>query len=212
MAVFNSCLGAYRAKSETGEDSGERNLTESLVKRGIRSILAMSERIPDEVALTLTQLFYRNLSQGYALDLCVSRVRQGLISAYGSQQMYWALPILYLQREFDGCLTPQVNLPGYMATPHGLSELLNQYQPPQETNNYNYSDLGTNPEIPLAIDDILNPNFGEETTEVDWLGEDTWGDLVDEIEYDDSNLRNHGPNHFPLSDHMRLLFYYRINE
>jgi hypothetical protein len=99
--------------------------------------------------------------------------------------MYWALPILYLQREFDGCLTPQVNLPGYMATPRGLSELLNQYQPPQETNNYNYSDLGTNSEISLAIDDILNPNFGEETTEVDWLGEDTWGDLVDEIEYDD---------------------------
>ena len=62
----------------------------------------MSERIPDEVALTLTQLFYRNLSQGYPLDLCVSRVRQGLISAYGSHQMYWALPILYLQREFDG--------------------------------------------------------------------------------------------------------------
>jgi hypothetical protein len=180
MAVFNSCLGAYRARSETESDSAERNLTESLVKRGIRSILAMSERIPDEVALTLTQLFYRNLSQGYAVDLCVSRVRQGLISAYGSQQMYWALPILYLQREFDGCLTPEV-----MATPRGLSELLNQYQPIKQTNSYNYADMGTNPEIPLAIDDILNPNFGEETTEVDWLGENTWGDLGDEIEYDD---------------------------
>jgi ubiquitin C-terminal hydrolase len=32
------------------------------------------------------------------------------------------------------------------------------------------------------------------------------------IEYDDMNLRNHGPNHFPLSDHMRLLFYYRLKE
>lgn len=178
MAVFNSCLGAYRARSEAAEDSGERNLTESLVKRGIRSILAMSERIPDEVALTLTQLFYRNLGQGYALDLCVSRVRQGLISAYGSQQMYWALPILYLQREFDGCLTPQVNLSGY-------SELLKEYQPPQPTNSYNYSAVASNLEGMMAIDDILNPNFGEETTEVDWLGEDTWGDLVDEIEYDD---------------------------
>ena len=180
MAVFNSCLGAYRARSEAAEDSGERNLMESLVKRGIRSILAMSERIPDEVALTLTQLFYRNLSQGYALDLCVSRVRQGLISAYGSQQMYWALPILYLQREFDGCLTPQVNLSGY-------SELLKEYQPPKPTNSYNYSAVASNLEMPLAIDDILNPSFGEETTEVDWLGEDTWGDLVDEIEYDDPN-------------------------
>nr|WP_199308403.1 cell division protein HetF [Aphanizomenon flos-aquae] len=178
VAVFNSCLGAYRARSEVAEDSGERNLTESLVKRGIRSILAMSERIPDEVALTLTQLFYRNLGQGYALDLCVSRVRQGLISAYGSQQMYWALPILYLQREFDGCLTPQVNLSGY-------SELLNEYQPTKLTNSDNYSAIASNLESIMAIDDILNHNFEEETTEVDWLGEDTWGDLVDEIEYDD---------------------------
>jgi ubiquitin C-terminal hydrolase len=32
------------------------------------------------------------------------------------------------------------------------------------------------------------------------------------LEYDDMSVRNHGPNHFPLSDHMRLLFYYRINE
>jgi CHAT domain-containing protein len=91
MAVFNSCLGAYRASSDAGGETGERNLTESLVKRGIRSVLAMSERIPDEVALTLTQLFYRNLNQGYPVDLCVSRVRQGLISAYGSHHMYLSL-------------------------------------------------------------------------------------------------------------------------
>ena len=187
MVVFNSCFGAYRAKAGTGEDSGERNLTESLVKRGIRSVLAMSERIPDEVALTLTQLFYRNLSQGYALDLCVSRVRQGLISAYGSQQMYWALPILYLQREFDGCLTPQINLSGHIATSRGLSELLNEYQPPQQTHHDHYSAVANNPENFMAIDDVLNPDLGEETTEVDWLLGDTWGDLIAEIEYDDSN-------------------------
>jgi hypothetical protein len=201
MVVFNSCFGAYRAKAEAGEDSGERNLTESLVKRGIRSVLAMSERIPDEVALTLTQLFYRNLSQGYALDLCVSRVRQGLISAYGSQQMYWALPILYLQREFDGCLTPQVNLSGHIATSRGLSELLNEYQPPQRTNHDHYSSVANNPES-LMVDDILNPDLGEETTEVDWLLGDTWGDLVDEIEYDDPN---YDQDSAIVSDLFRLL-------
>ncbi len=171
MAVFNSCLGAYRARPQIQEESPQRNLTESLVKRGIRSILAMSERIPDEVALTLTQLFYRNLSQGYALDLCVSRVRQGLISAYGSQQMYWALPILYLQREFDGCLVPNANSSDY-------SELLSQYQPGIAANNYN-------PEMNLAIDDILNPNLEADSSGLDWLEEDTWGDVVDEIEDDD---------------------------
>ncbi len=186
MVVLNSCFGAYRAKAGTGENSGERNLTESLVKRGIRSVLAMSERIPDEVALTLTQLFYRNLSQGYTLDLCVSRVRQGLISAYGSQQMYWALPILYLQREFDGCLTPQINLSGHAANSRGLSELLNEYQPPQQTNHH-YSAVANNPENFMADDDILNPELTEDTTEVDWLLADTWGDLIAEIEYDDTN-------------------------
>jgi ubiquitin C-terminal hydrolase len=34
----------------------------------------------------------------------------------------------------------------------------------------------------------------------------------DWIEYDDMTLRNHGPTSFPLSDHMRLLFYYRLKE
>ncbi|MFB2645960.1 CHAT domain-containing protein [Raphidiopsis sp. BLCC-F218] len=121
MAVFNSCLGAYRAKSNSEGDTGEQNLTESLVKRGISSVLAMSERIPDEVALTLTQLFYRNLRQGYPLDLCVSRVRQGLISAYGSHQVYWALPTLYLHREFEGFLTPQLGS-------FGSSEVFGDYQ------------------------------------------------------------------------------------
>jgi len=186
MAVFNSCLGAYTAASAPSGDTGERNLAESLVKRGIRSVLAMSERIPDEVALTLTQLFYRNLSQGYPVDLCVSRVRQGLISAYGSHQMYWALPILYLQPEFDG----------YLSQETGLSEstaLLNQYNPPSgTTSNSMYSAMSTtgyanadDTEMPLGIEDMIPSGLARDSSGLDWLGEDTWGDLVDEIDYDD---------------------------
>ena len=34
----------------------------------------------------------------------------------------------------------------------------------------------------------------------------------DWVEYDDQTIRSRGPQHFPLSDNMRLLFYYRINE
>ena len=105
LAVFNSCRGAYTATS-TGVDNGqERNLAEALVKRGIPGVLAMAERIPDAVALTLTRLLYRNLNQGYPIDLSLSRARQGLISAYGSNQLYWALPVLYLHPEFNGFLT-----------------------------------------------------------------------------------------------------------
>jgi tetratricopeptide (TPR) repeat protein len=177
MAVFNSCLGAYRATADTTGETGERNLTESLVKRGLRSVLAMSERIPDEVALTLTQLFYRNLNQGYPVDLCVSRVRQGLISAYGSHQMYWALPILYLQPEFDGFLSPAIP---------ASAEALNEYNPPvRVTPSAMYSAVADETEIPLAFEEMTPSGLPHGSSELDWLGEETWGDLVDEIEYDD---------------------------
>ena len=178
MAVFNSCLGAYTAASDPSGDTGERNLAESLVKRGIRSVLAMSERIPDEVALTLTQLFYRNLSQGYPVDLCVSRVRQGLISAYGSHQMYWALPILYLQPEFDGFLSEETEL-------SESAESLNQYNSPLGATSTMYSAIADDTEMPLGIEQMIPSGLAHDSSGLDWLGDDTWGDLVDEIEYDD---------------------------
>jgi hypothetical protein len=178
MAVFNSCLGAYGATSDDNAEIGERSLTESLVRRGIRGVLAMSERIPDEVALTLTQLFYRNLSQGYSVDLCVSRVRQGLISAYGSHQMYWALPILYQHPKFDGNLSPGLYLPVG-------SELMSEYEPPNMRATPSlYSSVADDVDMPL--DGMMSSSLGRDDSELDWLGEDTWGDLVDEIEdYDD---------------------------
>ncbi|MDZ7953043.1 cell division protein HetF [Nostoc sp. DedQUE09] len=177
MAVFNSCLGAYTAASNPSGDTGERNLAESLVKRGIRSVLAMSERIPDEVALTLTQLFYRNLNQGYPVDLCVSRVRQGLISAYGSHQMYWALPILYLQPEFDGFLSQEAEV-------SASTDSLNQYGSPLGVTSTMYPGIPDDSEMPLGMEDMI-PSGLTRDSGLDWLGEDTWGDLVDEIEYDD---------------------------
>lgn len=177
MAVFNSCLGAYTA---TSDPTGERNLTESLVKRGVKSVLAMAERIPDEVALTLTQLFYRNLSLGYPVDLCVSRMRQGLISAYGSGQMYWALPILYLQPEFDGCLSPE------MRSAHKADLLLDDA--PLLSTPALYAADGS--QMPLPIEEMVVPGYGGASEEVDWLGEDVWDDLVDDIEYEDPSYED----------------------
>lgn len=103
LAVFNSCRGAHTAVADpiAGQD---RNLAEALVSRGIPAVLAMAEQIPDNVALNLTGLFYRSLKLGIPIDLSLNRARQGLISAYGSHQFYWALPVLYLHPEFDGYL------------------------------------------------------------------------------------------------------------
>ncbi len=177
MAVFNSCLGTYAATSDSNLDTGQRNLTETLVKRGIKSVLAMSERIPDEVALTLTQLFYRNLSQGYAVDLCVSRMRQGLISAYGSHQLYWALPILYLQPEFDGYLDPELYLPQ-------SGELFNEYDP-SSTISTLYTSKSSSSSDMVPMGGAVSAYGTEHSSDLDLLGDDMWGDLVDEIEYDD---------------------------
>lgn len=104
LAVFNSCRGGYTPANE--EETGWRdlNLVRALVNRGVPGVIAMAERIPDHVAITFTQLLYRNLHQGYPIDLSLSRTRQGLISAFGSDQPYWMLPILYLRPDFDGYL------------------------------------------------------------------------------------------------------------
>lgn len=104
LVLLNSCRGAHSPGG--AQQAGERHLAAALVKRGIPAVLAMAERIPDEVALTLTRLFYRNLTRGaVSIDLSVSRARQGLISAYSSHQLYWSLPILYLHPKFDGYLS-----------------------------------------------------------------------------------------------------------
>lgn len=109
MAVFNSCRGAYNHVLQPTDEGVEVNLAEAMVKRGIPGVLAMAERIPDEVSLILTRLFYRNLNQGYPIDLSLSRARQGLISAYGSDELYWALPVVYLHQDFGGYLIEQQN-------------------------------------------------------------------------------------------------------
>ncbi|MGG6241625.1 CHAT domain-containing protein [Nodosilinea sp. AN01ver1] len=104
LAVFNSCRGAYTPHDDAQAGWRDQNLVQALVNRGMPGVIAMADRIPDDVALTFTQLLYRNLHQGHPIDLCLSRVRQGLMSAYGSDQPFWMLPLLYLRPDFDGYL------------------------------------------------------------------------------------------------------------
>jgi tetratricopeptide (TPR) repeat protein len=107
MVVFNSCQGFDSAtKSGSGTIGGPSggSLADALLKRNIPAVLAMAEQIPDDVALNLSRLFYRNLKQRAPIDLSLARARQGLLSSYGSDQLYWALPILYMHAEFEGYL------------------------------------------------------------------------------------------------------------
>ncbi|TVQ19887.1 MAG: CHAT domain-containing protein [Leptolyngbya sp. DLM2.Bin15] len=104
LVVLNSCRGAYSAAANAQGEMGANNLAAAIVRRGVPAVLAMAECIPDDVALTLTQLFYRNLRQGYPIDLSLNRARQALMSVYTSDYLYWALPVLYLHPDSDGYL------------------------------------------------------------------------------------------------------------
>ncbi|NEO86075.1 MAG: CHAT domain-containing protein [Spirulina sp. SIO3F2] len=103
LAVFNSC----RSSDTTFGSVDEQSLSQALVQRGVPAVLAMAEQVPDEVSLAFTRLLYRNVLQGHPLDLALSRARQGLLSSYGSSQLYWALPVLYLHPQSQGVLVPE---------------------------------------------------------------------------------------------------------
>jgi hypothetical protein len=105
VAIFNSCRGAYSEALDSTKVKAQPNLAEAIVNRGVPGVLAMAERIPDGVSLAFAQLFYRHLAKGSAsVTESLSRARQGLVSAYSSEQLYWALPVLYIHSEFDGSL------------------------------------------------------------------------------------------------------------
>jgi tetratricopeptide (TPR) repeat protein len=172
MVVLNSCRGAYGNTPDVSDDSAQLNLAEYAVKRGIPGVLAMAERIPDDVALTLTRLLYRNLNQGYPIDLSLSRARQGLISAYGSDQLYWALPILYLHREFNGYLTAS------------------------KTNNSILEEQEFLPLLSASAEQESQPKSTTKTillSELDNMNDDHIEDLLDDIVCED-NLDNDSDN------------------
>lgn len=132
LTIFNSCRSGHTAGDDAEMDWRQQNLVQALVNRGVPSVIAMAERIPDEVAIAFTRLFYHNLCQGLPIDVSLSRTRQGLIASYGSDQHYWALPILYLHPEFDGYLTrrdreadAQLN-PDVLSTPDPAAPLTEQ--------------------------------------------------------------------------------------
>ena len=178
LAVFNSCRGAYTATSDRLEPGKDRNLADALVKRGIPAVLAMAERIPDKVAQELTALLYRNLNQGYPFDLSLNRVRQGLISSYGSNELYWALPVLYLHPEFDGFLINSKQVT------HNRDELLQVQPDPQETSltANNGQELFSPPRRVTPI------SFQEDENEF-WVGyeDESLDHFPDDLEADESD-------------------------
>jgi hypothetical protein len=172
LAVFNSCRGAYTPQDDAQAGWRDQNLVQALVNRGVPGVVAMSDRIPDDVALTFTQLLYRNLHQGHPIDLCLSRVRQGLMSAYGSDQPFWMIPLLYLRPDFDGYLYSREHTP---------NESLKDFQGLEADDLRDATlmlpDYSTDPDIADLAAEILThqtselPNKNSVSPLYDWLQE-----------------------------------------
>jgi hypothetical protein len=185
LAVFNSCRGAYGS-----DHSHEHSLVQALVTQGVPGVIAMAERIPDDAALNFTRLLYRNLRQGYPIDLSLSRTRQGLISTYGSERFYWALPVLYLQ---PGAATtgttagPEAAFPhpsarGYTLDGLGFEDLdpdLNQELDQELAQADLFDDLEPDD---LLEDDLLEADLPEEDLEDDLLEADLAEDFTDDLD------------------------------
>jgi hypothetical protein len=56
LAVFNSCRGAYTPEDDVQSGWQEQNLVQALVNRGVPGVIAMADRIPDDVAINFTHL------------------------------------------------------------------------------------------------------------------------------------------------------------
>lgn len=181
LVVLNSCRGAYGGSGE----SADRNLAEVMVGRGVPAVMAMADNIPDHVALTLTQLFYRNLRQGFPIDLSLSRARQGLISSFGSDHLYWALPVLYLHPDYDGQLLvddPSLSARGWL--PDGDDMLPDLSFVPNETENGNAEQANIDLQAELKSSLSVESGFGtEETFEtlVDDLPAEEHGAVMSEL-------------------------------
>ena len=169
LAVLNSCRGAYAQNAQPEVGWHEQNLAHALVNRGIPGVIAMAERIPDDVAITFTQLLYRNLKQGNPIDLCLNRTRQGLISAHGSHHSYWALPILYMQPGFDGYLASK---PGTHNS--ALDQLLSESE----------SALAALEQTPPVADEGINPAIQRPTNKAS-LDTADLDNVVETVELED---------------------------
>jgi hypothetical protein len=98
LVFLNACRTAQSTAAGAGNPFA--GVATSLVKGGVRAVLAMQFPVTDDAALTFSQTFYRMLATGLPVDAAVSESRKAVFSGYHAE---WATPVLFL-RSSDGVL------------------------------------------------------------------------------------------------------------
>lgn len=92
LVVLNACFGAA-----TRSDDAFDGLAQSLLRAGVRAVVAMRTAISDAAALTFAEVLYSHLVRGRTLEAAMCEARRAL--ALGEHRPEWATPVLYLEGE-----------------------------------------------------------------------------------------------------------------
>ncbi|MCZ7669035.1 MAG: CHAT domain-containing protein [Chloroflexi bacterium] len=71
----------------------------------IPAVVGMQYPVPDQTAITFSQMFYQFLADGEPLDAAVTKARMGVFFS-GTDKVYWGIPVLFMTSN-DGVIWKQ---------------------------------------------------------------------------------------------------------
>ena len=80
-----------------------RSLAPALIRAQIAAVVAMQFTVPQEAASAFAGEFYRTLSAGLPIDMCVTEGRKAVMDVAGLRRPDWGIPVVYT-RAPDGKL------------------------------------------------------------------------------------------------------------
>jgi CHAT domain-containing protein len=91
MAVLNACEGA-----RTDPSDPFAGVAETLVRRGVPTVVAMQFEFTDQAAVEFAPALYGALAAGLPVDAAVTEARKAV---YAISPVEWATPVLYMRAE-----------------------------------------------------------------------------------------------------------------
>ncbi len=94
LVLLNACEGARHSTTDPFAGAAQ-----SLVRQGIPAVIAMQFEVTDQAAITLSQVFYETLAEGFPIDYALAEARKAIFAECNNVE--WGTPVLYM-RSPDG--------------------------------------------------------------------------------------------------------------
>ncbi|MCI0552002.1 MAG: CHAT domain-containing protein, partial [Anaerolineae bacterium] len=88
LVLLNACEGARHSTTDPFADTAQ-----SLVRQGIPAVIAMQFEVTDQAAITLSQVFYETLAEGYPIDYALTEARKAIFAECNNVE--WGTPVLH---------------------------------------------------------------------------------------------------------------------